>query len=120
MGKAFKKQTKTIKDQGEKQVNDLKSLESLKPKKLKEGKPIEYNDYGDYFLNGSAEIRKNKEPIDFLNLSYNFKGPKIAPISFIKFKCPNNIFKSIYNGNIALEDVEKEQTKLKSDLKHIN
>ena len=72
------------------------------------------------FYNGSAEIRKNKEPIDFLNLSYNFKGPKIVPISFIKFKGPNNIFKSIYNGDIALEDVEKEQTKLKSDLKHIN
>ena len=28
LGKAFEKQTKTIEDQGEKQVNDLKSLES--------------------------------------------------------------------------------------------
>ena len=29
LGKAFEKQTKTIKDQGEKQVNALKSLESF-------------------------------------------------------------------------------------------
>ena len=35
LGKAFEKQTKTIEDQGEKQVNALKSLESLKPKELK-------------------------------------------------------------------------------------
>ena len=29
-------------------------------------------------------------------------------------------FKSIYNGDITLEDVEKEQTELKRDLGHIN
>ena len=30
-----------------------------------------------------------------------------------------HIFKSIYNGDITLEDVEKEQTELKKDLGHI-
>ena len=35
LGKAFEKETKTIEDQGEKQVNALKFLESLKPKELK-------------------------------------------------------------------------------------
>ena len=118
--KAFEKQTKTIEDQGEKQFNALKSLESLKPKELKEVKPIEYSDYGGYFLKGLDEIRKNKQLIDFLDLTYNFKDPKIAPIHFIRFEAPNRIFKSIHNGDIALEDVEKEQTKHKSDLKYIN
>ena len=96
----------------------MKSLESLRPKELKpkEAKPIKYNDY---FLKELAEIRKNNQPIDFDDLTYNFKGPQRAPINFIQFKGSNHIFKSIHDGDIALEDVEKEQIKLKSDLGHI-
>ena len=98
LGKAFEKQTRTIEDQGKKQVNALKSLESLKPKELKqkEAKPMEYNDY---FLKGLPDIQKNNQPIDFNDLTYNFK--------------------SIHDGDVALEDVEKQQIKLKSDLGHI-
>ena len=45
--KAFEKQTKTIKEQGEKQIDVLESFKSLKPKevKLKETKPTEYEDF---------------------------------------------------------------------------
>ena len=52
LGKAFEKQTKTIEDQGKKQVE---ALVALKPKELKrrETKP---NEYGDHFLNGLAKI----------------------------------------------------------------
>ena len=52
LGKAFDKQTKTTEDQGKKQIDALKDL---KPKEIKprERKP---NEYGDYFLNGLAEI----------------------------------------------------------------
>ena len=67
LGKAFEKQTKTIKDQGEKQIDALESLKpkEVKPKevKLKETKPVEY---GDYFLNGPDEIRNSSKP-DFNN-----------------------------------------------------
>ena len=111
MGKAFEKQTKTIKDQGEKQVNALETL------KLKKTKPVKYDNY---FLNGLTEIQKSFEPINYHDLTYNFNGPNLAPISFNKFKDPNHIFKSMHNGDIALEDVEKEQIKPKSDLNHIN
>ena len=114
--KAFEKQTKTIKDQGKKQANALETLK-LKETKPKEIKPIGYDNY---FLNGLAEIRKSFGPIDFHDLTYIFKGPNLATISFIDFKGPNHIFKSMQNGDIALEDVEKEQAKLKSDLNHIN
>ena len=31
-----------------------------------------------------------------------------------------NIFKSIHNGDISLEDIEKEQINLKRDLAHIS
>ena len=44
LGKAFEKETKTIEEQGKKQIE---ALANLKPKPI-EAKP---NDYGDYFLN---------------------------------------------------------------------
>ena len=52
LGKAFEKQTKTIEDQGKRQVGALANLE-LKEIKPKETKP---NEYGDYFLNKLAKI----------------------------------------------------------------
>ena len=114
MGKAFEKQIRAIEDQGKKQVDALKSLkpEEIKPKEIK---PVKY---GDYFLNGLVEI-KNYPKIDFDNLKYTFKDRNNNAIAFIGFKGPLHSFKSIYNGNITLEDVEKDQIKLKSDLGHI-
>ena len=52
LGKSFEKQTKTIEDQGKKQID---ALTYLKPKEIKprETKP---NKYSDYFLNGLAKI----------------------------------------------------------------
>ena len=111
LGKAFEKQTKTIVDQGKKQVE---ALANLRPKetKLTEAKPYEYNNY---FLNGLANIRESSEPIDFNNLIYCYKGNS-APINFINYKGPMHIFKRINNGNISLEDIEKEQIKFKRNL----
>ena len=40
-------------------------------------------------------------------------------LGFIKFKGPLHIFKSIHNGDIPLEDIEKEQIELKNDLGRI-
>ena len=114
MGKAFEKQIRAIEDQGKKQVDALKSLkpEEIKPKEIK---PVKY---GAYFLNGLVEI-KNYPKIDFDNLKYTFKDRNNNAIAFIGFKGPLHSFKSIYNGNITLEDVEKDQINLKSDLGHI-
>ena len=63
LGKAFEKQTKTMEDQGKKQIH---ALADLKPKEIKprETKP---NRYSDYFLDKMAEIR-NFSKIDFNNL----------------------------------------------------
>ena len=115
MGKAFEKQIKTIEDQGKKQID---ALVDLKPKEIKprETKP---NKYGDYFIDGLAKIRESYKPIDFNDLTYNFKDLRIPSVSFIKFRGPLYIFKSIYNGDTPLEDVEKEQIELKRDLSRI-
>ena len=115
LGKAFEKQIKTIEDQGKKQVD---ALVAVKPKEIKprETKP---NEYGDYFLNGLAKIRESYEPVDFLDVDYNFKDLRIPSVSLSKFKGPMYIFKSIYKGYITLEDVEKLQIELKKDLGRI-
>ena len=119
LGKAFEKQTKTIEDHGEKQVDALKTLESLKQKEVKsqETKPT---DYSSYFVNGLAEIRKSTKPIDpDEDLPYTFKG-NTASIRFNDFKDPMHIFKSIYNCDRTLEDVEKQQEELAANLGRIN
>ena len=115
MGKAFEKQTKTIKDQGERQID---ALADLKPKEIKprETKP---NEYDDYFLDGLAKVRESDKPVDFYDENYNFKDLRISSIHFSKFKGSLHTFKSTHNDGIILEDVEKEQIDLKRDLGHI-
>ena len=117
LGKAFEKQTKTIEDQGK---NYIDALADLKPKEIKpkEIKPRETkpNKYGDYFIDGLAKIRESYKPIDFNDLTYNFKDLRIPSVGFIKFKGPLHLFKSIHNGDIPSEDIEKEQVELKKDL----
>ena len=100
--KLFGKQIKTIEDQGKKQLD---ALADLKPKEIepRETKP---NKYGDYFIDGLAKIREYYKPIDFNDLTYNFKDLRIPPVGFIKFKGPLHFFKSIRNGDAPLESVE--------------
>ena len=88
---------------------------ALKPKEIKP-RETKQNEYSDYFLNGLAKIRESFESVNFYDLTYNFKDSKSLSASFIEFKGPNNIFKNMHNRNIALEDVVKEQIKLRSDL----
>ena len=84
-------------DQGEKQSD---ALESLKPKELKpkEAKPTEYDNY---LINGLAEIRNSTKTIYFDNLTYNFKGPNIAPIISLNLKV-QDIFLKVYMMAINL------------------
>ena len=115
LGKAFEKQTKTIQDQGQKQVD---TIAALKPKETKprETKP---NEYSNYFLNRLAKIRESFKLIDFNNLIYNFQDPRHAPTSFIKLKGPNHIFKSINSGDVSLKDVEEQQKNIETDIGEI-
>ena len=115
LGKTFEKQTKTIEDQGKKQIDALADLKPIKTKP-RETKPGEYSDY---FLNGLAIIRISFEPVNFYDLVYKFKDSSVLPVKFIEYKGPNAIFKGIHDGNIILENIEKEQKKLKSELGYI-
>ena len=66
-----------------------------------------------------AKNQESYEPVDFYEVTYNFKDSRIPSISFSKFKGPLHTFKSIHNGDITLEEVEKERIELKSDLGRI-
>ena len=111
MGKAFEKQTKPTEDQGKRQID---ALADLKPKEIKprDTKP---NKYGNYFIDGLAKNLESYKPIDFNDLTYNFKYLRIPSVGFIEFKGPLHIFKSIHNGDIPLEHIEKKQIELKRD-----
>ena len=77
LGKAFEKQTKQFKIKKKK----IDALVALKPKEIKpkETKP---NKYGNYFLNGLAKIRESYEPLDFHDVTYNFKDLRIPSVNF--------------------------------------
>ena len=113
MGKAFEKQTKAIEDQRKKQIDALADLKTqeIKPR---ETKP---NEYGNYFLDGLAKIQESYKPVDFNDVMYNIKNLRISPVSFLKFKGLVHIFKSIHNGDITLQYIEKYQKELKRDLR---
>ena len=98
---------KKIEDQGKKQSD---ALADLKPREIKtrETKPTEYSDY---VLNELARIRNSFEPVNFYDLTYNFKDSNNPLVSFIEFKGPNIFLKNRHTGNTSLEDVEKEQIK---------
>ena len=66
-----------------------------------------------------AKIRKSYEPVNFYDLTYNFKDSRLPSIILPKFKGPLHTFKGIHNGDIPLEDVEKVQIELKRDLVRI-
>ena len=66
------------------------------------------------------KYEKSTKPTDSdEDLTYTYKGNS-APITFNDFKDPMHFFKSIYNGDKTLEDVEEEQTRLGSDLGRIS
>ena len=110
MGKAFQKQIKTIEDQGKKQVD---ALENLKPKAIETGsndnKPIIikeiYNKILEERMDEKLELSKE---IDYSNLVYHFKG-LTHPINFSIFGGPMYTDDQLKNGDISLQQVEKQQ-----------
>ena len=82
LGKAFEKKT-TTEDQGKKHV---KSLEDLKPKELEaiedksdnNKKHLKYKEvFNELSRERMDEIYKICKEIDFVNLTYHFKGPNL-------------------------------------------
>ena len=90
LGKAFDKQTKTIKNQGKKQVealNTLKLTTEDKSNKQSINKDIYYKLLEEII----GELLEMSKKINYSNLAYDFKGPT-SPISSVKFEGPMYIY----------------------------
>ena len=120
LGKAFEKQIKTIEDQGKKQVD---ALENLKPKAIENGsngnKPMITKEiYNKILEERMDEILEMSKEIDYSNLVYNFKGPT-HPRFFAIFDSPVYTYDQLKNGNISLQQVEKQQKDFRKELNEI-
>ena len=114
LGKAFDKQIKTIEDQGKKQVDALKAIESGSNNKSTITKEI----YDDILEERMDEILKMSSEIDYKNLFYGFKGPT-SPTRFSKFAGPMYTYDQLKNGETTLQQVEKQQKDFKRELNEI-
>ena len=103
LGKAFEKQTKTIKDHGKKQVE---ALENLKP--IEQSKAITYDDdesleqkqetYNKLFDEKPDEVQELSREIDCKSLSYDFTTKANSSINFAGYKGPFSLFMKIRDG----------------------
>ena len=112
MGKAFEKQTKTIEDQGQKQVEALNTLkynnqlttEDLIPKNALN------NDEAKKELDKISEIEKNvdreKSIYEANEYTYSFKN----------FQTIKNFVRDIYEGKITIKEANKYQTDLLAEI----
>ena len=123
LGKAFEKQIKTIKDQGEKQVEALKGL---KPKE--QTKPIDNKSHNKNNQSITANIFNNlikkrkdimnelNESVDYNKLYFKYVG-KTKDVSFYEYMDSMKLFNEIENSRVRLHDALKKQKKLLKKIK---
>ena len=117
MGKAFEKQTKTVEDQGQKQVETLKGL---KPEAVESEsnntRSISKEIYDKILDERMVEILEMSREINYNNLVYNFKDSSVSPISFTEFGGPMYTYDQLKKSDKTLQQVENEQKKFRSEL----
>ena len=107
LGKAFEKQTKTVEDQGEKQVNALKAITYKSDNS--DNTSIIKEIYNKILEERMDKLLKMSREIEYKNLVYDFEG-----------KTPStHTYNQIKNGKKTLQQVEEEQKYFKKDLKEI-
>ena len=117
LGKAFEKQTKTIEDQGKKQIHVLntlkpKELEAIKDTKSDDEKSLKYNEIFDKLSSKrTGEIYNMSKEINFI---YYYKNSNLAPVNFIDFKGPMHMY-NIKNGETSMEEDKKNQIRTKGN-----
>ena len=119
MGKAFEKQIKTIEDQGKKQVDALKNLKPKAIESESNNKPVITKEiYNKILEERMDEILEMSKEINYNNLVYYFKGPT-PPKNFAIFDGPIYTYDQLKNGNISLQQVEKQQKDFRKELNEI-
>ena len=123
--KAFVKQTKTVEDQGEKQIKAIQDKGQVKTIEkydydtedtpfVSKQKEI-FHELVDERLDKITDLDKNVNSDDLI---YRYKG-NIADVKFDKFDNAVDIIDKIQDGKIDLADVKNNQDRLKSYLGNI-
>ena len=116
LGKAFEKQTKTIEDQGQKQVGALNTLKSNKKLTTEDviRKNALNNDGAKKELDKIKEIEKNvdREKLVYETNEYTY--------SFKIFRTIKTFDRDIYEGKITIEEADKYQTDLLAEIMNFN
>ena len=109
LGKAFEKQTKTITDQGEKQIKAINesSIKNCIPENI-------LNDEAKKELDKISEIEKD---VDREKLVYK---TNIHTYGFQTFQTIRTFARDIYNGEISLEEANEDQEKLLDEIVYFN
>ena len=109
LGKIFEKQTKTIEDQGEKQIKAINesSIKKYIPENI-------LNDEAKKELDKISEIKKD---VDREKLVYK---TNIHTYDFQTFQTIRTFARDIYNGEISLEEANEDQKKLFDEILYFN
>ena len=111
LGKAFEKQTKTIKDQGEKQIKAIQdntkevTIKNIIPENI-------LNDEPKKEIDKITEIEKtvDREKLVYIASEYTY--------SFQNFPTIRTFGRDIYNGEITLKEADEDQSSLLSEIKN--
>ena len=122
MGKAFGKQIKTIKDQGQKQIDALKSLkpkEQAKPIEDKSNKKSKAAIIFDDLINKRKGLMKELyDSVDYNNLKFEFVGPT-KDVNFYEYMDSKELFNAIRNTKIKFSKVKNKQNEFLNKLGNI-
>ena len=121
--KAFKKQMKTMEDQGEKWIKAIQNQGQVKIIKkyayddedsllISKQKEI-FNELGDKRLNEITELDKK---VNHDDLVYRYKG-KSSNEEFNKYDNALDLINKIKNGEVKLVEAKNDQEKFRSDLR---
>ena len=116
--KAFEKQTKTIKDQGEKQIeaiqNNKKQLANTQELTIKN--IIPENILNDEAKKEMDKISRIEKTVDRERLAYKASG---YTYSFQIFQTIRTFGRDIYNGEIPLKTADEDQANLLAEIMNI-
>ena len=125
LGKAFEKQTKTIEDQGEKQIKAIqdkdfrKSIEKTKRDPDDDLDILKQNKiYNELTEEKKTEIKKLDNSVDRDKLIYNYKGNTSA-VDFSEYYGAIDLANKIKDGDVSLKQAINNQYELKSKLGEI-
>ena len=114
LGKAFENQTKTIEEQGRKQIEVIEEhgKQLVKSNSEKESLThLKQKEIDEIANERIDEIQILSKQIDFDNLNYYFKGER-GPKIFIGCKGPLNFYKTLKDGYTTVEKAEENKKKI--------